>query len=82
MLSADLYVASIFTLTFGVPMVLAYRELRRVQRSRRRGGDGNVEPDRRVPPLPDGDHTLPPLPPSLVDAAKGRPVRSKVLEPV
>ncbi len=81
MMSADLHIALSFALTEGVRMLLGYRVVRLARRGRRRGGDGNVEPKVPHAPLPGDDGSLPPLPPSLVEAAKGRPVRPKVPEP-
>lgn len=87
MISSDLHIALSFLLTFGVPMLIAYRELRMVSPKRRRGGgDGNAPVTPPAPVNPDGDDALPPLPQSLIDAAKGTPApqpsRPKVLEPV
>ncbi len=84
MISADLHIALSFLLTFGVPMAWAYRELRMVGAKRRRGGGyGNAPVEPPAPRTPDGDDGLPPLPPSLLEAAKGRPAPApqKVLEP-
>jgi hypothetical protein len=85
MLSSDLHITLSFLLTFGVPLLIAYRELRAVNAKRRRGGgDGNAPVTPPAPIEPDGDDALPPLPPSLIEAAKGapQPSRPKVLEPV
>lgn len=85
MLDTDTFIYLSFALSFGAPMVLAWRELAMVKPKRRRGGgDGNVRPPSPVGPSPDdGDDGLPPLPDSLRDAAKGIPIKTRpeVLEP-
>jgi hypothetical protein len=83
LLDADLHIALSFALTFGVPMALAYAELRRIERRRRGGPGGNAPAKAPEPRLPGGDDALPPLPDSLRRAAEGRvrPARAKVPEP-
>jgi hypothetical protein len=85
MLDTDTFIYLSFALSFGAPMLLAWRELHMVKPKRRRGGgDGNALPPAPVQPGPDdGDDALPPLPDSLREAAKGgsAPQRPKVLEP-
>ncbi|TVQ36438.1 MAG: hypothetical protein EA356_05540 [Geminicoccaceae bacterium] len=85
MISSDMHIFLSFLLTFGVPMFIAYRELKMVKPKRPKGGgDGNALVDPPPTKDPDGDDALPPLPQSLLDAAKGRPApaKPKVLEPV
>jgi len=81
MISTDLFITLSFALSFGVPLVLALRELRLLAPSTDRGRDGGI--DRRAPaPAPEGDDDLPPLPPSLIPQLDHDPApRPKVLEP-
>lgn len=64
-------------LTFGVPMVLAFRELRVLRRQGRNGGWGG-EPAAPPPPPPSPVEQGPPtrpLPECLIIAARGLPQR-------
>ena len=63
------------TLTFGVPLVLAVRDLLVLKRGSPDGG-WRPEPPEPIPPKPnDGGHPVRrPLPACLLEAAKGRPL--------
>jgi hypothetical protein len=64
-------------LTFGVPMLLAFRELRALRRPRRGSGWGG-EPALPPPPPPSPTEQGPParpLPECLIIAARGLPQR-------
>lgn len=69
------------TLTFGVPLVLAVRDLFILRRDRGEGG-WRPEPPDPVFPKPEGggDPVRQPLPACLLEAAKGHPLPVRVLE--
>ena len=72
------------TLTFGVPLALAVRDLITLRRPP--GGSWRPEPPEPVAPRPTGggDSTRPALPECLIIAARGMPQQtpSRHLEPV
>ncbi len=73
------------TLTFGVPLALAVRDLLSTRRAQ--GGSWDPEPPKPTPPAPSGGGnqiTARPLPQCLVDAATLRhaPGTARVLEHV
>jgi hypothetical protein len=58
-MSPSLYITCSFALTYGVPMALAWRELRSLGPSRRGRPDGDVILPVVVPPPPSGEKKLP-----------------------
>ena len=77
MISADLYIALSFSLSFGVPLVLACMELRRMGRTAPSAGDGRDIQAPAPAPAPAGDEPdLPPLPECLIP----KPIKVRVLE--
>ena len=69
------------TLTLGVPLLLAIRELIVLDRDRDGPGDRDDKRDGGPEPTHGGDGALPPLPPCLVPRAPAEPAVSGTARP-
>ena len=74
-MSPDVHILLSGALSFGVPLLLAVRELVVLGRESRAGSakGGDAREQVPAPPPPAGEPSLPPLPPCLVEALRGGP---------